>query len=59
MATVSGELDFVSMLLKLDSVNANVKNKAGSTALDLPGIHRCVILPNVWRNTPSRVDAIP
>ena len=32
-ATVSGELDVVFMLLKLDSVNANVKNKAGSTAL--------------------------
>jgi ankyrin repeat protein len=34
-ATLSGRLDVVSMLLDLNAVDANVKNNAGSTALDI------------------------
>ena len=41
-ATLHGRLELVSMLLKHKKVDASLKNKAGSTALDV--VRRCELI---------------
>ena len=55
-ACLKGKSDIVSLLLKRGDVDTNVKNKAGSTALDVA--HKCEMI-DVVRLLEDHADHIP